>query len=237
MVKTRLGEATRLQYQMTRIGIIGGTGDLGSALAVHLSKNHEVMLGSRNSEKAKTTVGDIIAEKNHDYLNRNLKPVENNIIASECDFLILTVPHSNVLETVRNVAPMFRGNQILVSAAAVVSKKGDEFVVDDDPSGKSLAQKIREIIPESVKVAAAFQTIPANILYREKEISADVPVAAESVEDYQLVASIVSEIQGLRPLHLGSLQQAGEIERLTVLLLNIAKKNGLKSPTTKFPSF
>jgi len=222
---------------MTLLGLLGGTGDLGCALAIHLSKKHELMLGSRNIEKAKATVDEIIAEKDHDYLARNLKSAENTTVAAKCDFIILTVPHGNALETVRNLSTKFRGNQILVSAVAAVVKNGEEFVVDNNPSGTSFAQKIREIIPTSVKVAVAFQTVPANILYREKEISADVPVAAESVEDYQLVASIVSEIEGLRPLRIGGLKQAGEIEGLTTLLLNIAKRNALKSPTIKFPSF
>lgn len=222
---------------MTLVGLIGGTGDLGSALAVHFSKKHVVMLGSRSKDRAISAVEEINREKNHKYLIQNLRPAENSEVVMLADFLVLTVPHESALETITNLSSKFRGNQVLVSAAAAVTRVGEEFAVDEDATGKSLAQKMRDILPEAVRVAAAFQTIPATILYREKEISADVPVAAESVKVYEVVASFVSEIEGLRPLFLGTLRQSGEVERLTSLLLNLGKRNGLKSPTVKFPSF
>jgi 8-hydroxy-5-deazaflavin:NADPH oxidoreductase len=222
---------------MTTIGLIGGTGDLGTALAVHLSKQNEMLLGSRSMDKAKTAVEEILKDKDHDYLKQNLKPAENSTVVASCGILILTVPHGNTLETISGLASKFRGDQILISATASVSRNEDEFTVDPNDGEKSIAVRIREILPGSVRVAAAFQTVPANILYREKEISADVPVAAESREVYEKVASIVSQIAGLRPLYLGSLRQAGEVERMTSFLLNIGKRNGLKSPTIKFLSF
>jgi 8-hydroxy-5-deazaflavin:NADPH oxidoreductase len=195
------------------------------------------MLGSRSLEKAKSAVDEIISEKNRDYIKNNLKSAENVSVASGCDILILTVPHENALETVRSLSARFRGNQTLISAVASVTKKGEEFTSSNGSNGMSYAQKINEVVPGSVKVAAAFQTVPANILYREKEISADVPVVTNEPETYHKVASIVSEIDGLRPLYLGSLRLSGEVERLTALLLNIGKRNGLKSPTISFPSF
>jgi 8-hydroxy-5-deazaflavin:NADPH oxidoreductase len=223
---------------MTTVGLIGGTGDLGTALAVHLSKKHRVMLGSRTLEKVKSVVNEIVIEKNRDYIRQNLEAAENHTVVKESDFLILTVPHENARGTISSLANDFRGKQILVSAVAAVAKIEDEFVVDLASSREiSFAETIKQLVPESVKIAAAFQTIPANVLYKEKEISADVPIAGESREVYDSVASIVSEIQGLRPLYLGSLRQAGEVERLTALLLNIGRKNGLKSPTIKFTSF
>lgn len=224
---------------MSTIGLIGGTGDLGSALAVHLARDNRVLLGSRSVDKAKATVDEIRKEKiNKDYLISNLAYAENSNVVSESDLLILTVPHANAIETISDLFSKFRGNQLLISAVASVTKKGDDFIVDDSTAFKgSFAATIQDIVPKSVKVAAAFQTIPANVLYREKEISADVPVTADSREVYQAVASIISSIYGLRPLYLGSLQLSGEIERLTAFLLNISKRNGLKSPTLKFPSF
>lgn len=223
--------------ELQSIGLIGGTGDLGSALAVHLSKRHEVLLGSRTLEKAKSAVSDIVSEKSSEYIRRNLRPVENIEAVSKSEILILTVPHEHALEIVQNLSTKFHENQILVSAVAAVARRGEEFVFDPDTSGKSFAQSIKEIVPSSVKVAAAFQTLPANVLYREREISADVPVTADDLETFQKVSSLIAEMQGLRPLYLGSLRLSGDLERLTAFLLNIGKRNGLKSPTVKFPSF
>jgi len=222
---------------MTLIGLIGGTGDLGYALSYHLAKKQRVLMGSRNIEKAKTAVAEIISEKKNPEVVRNLDGVENFAVVQTCDIVILTVPHANALETVRSISKDFRGNQVLISAVAAVARKGDEFVSEISSSGQSFAQRIKGNVPESVKVAAAFQTVPANVLYREREISADVPVATDTREAYDLVSNIVNDIPGLRPLYLGSLDLSGEVERLTALLLNVGKKNGLKSPTLRFPSF
>ncbi len=222
---------------MPVLGLVGGTGDLGYALGYHLSKKNRVLLGSRNLQKARAAVVEIQAEKKNPDSERNLKAAENSTVVQSCDIIILTVPHGNALETISSLSQSFRGNQILVSAVAAVAKKGDEFVSEIGRAGVSFAQQIREIVPDSVKVAAAFQTVPANVLYREREIRADVPVATDTLDVYTAVSRMVTDIQGLRPLYLGSLQLSGEVERLTALLLNIGKRNGLKSPTLYFPSF
>src|SRR5579864_3089111 len=196
---------------MTLIGIIGGTGDLGTALAIHLAKKNEVLLGSRNLEKAKSTVETVRREKNHPYLEQRLRPTENLEVVRSCDVLLLTVPHENAFATVDGLSGDFRGNQILISAVAAVAKKGGEFVSDEDPSGKSFAQQISEIVPTTVKVAVAFQTVPASILYKERKITADVLVSTDDTGTYDSVSALVRDIEGLRPLFLGSLQLAGEI--------------------------
>ena len=222
---------------MTLVGIIGGTGDLGTALAIHLAKKNEVLLGSRSFEKALTAVKIIKSEKNYLYLDNHLKPAENLDLVKTCDVLLLTVPHDNAIETIESLSQYFRGNQVLISTVAAVIKKGDEFNAFEDPSGKSFAQRISERIPSSVKIAVAFQTVPANVLYKEREISSDVLVSTDEIETYEKVAVLIKEIEGLRPLYLGSLEQSGEIERLTAMLLNVGKRNKLKSPTLKLASF
>ena len=222
---------------MTLIGVIGGTGDLGKALAIHLARKNDVLLGSRNLGKAQSTVETVRTEKNHPYLEQRLRPTENLEVVRSCDILLLTVPHENALTTVDGLSSDFRGDQILISAVASVAKKGGEFVSEEDPSGKSFAQKISEIVPPSVKVAVAFQTVPAGILYKEREISADVLVSADDAGTYAAVSALVRDIEGLRPLYLGSLRLSGEIERLTALLLNVGKRNSLKNPTLRLASF
>ncbi|MFI5421753.1 MAG: NADPH-dependent F420 reductase [Nitrososphaerales archaeon] len=222
---------------MARIGFVGGTGDLGTALSLQLSKKHEVLLGSRSLEKARTAVELIRSEKgSRDYLEQNLKPCENAQAVDQSEFVMVTVPHENAIETIKNLTSSFKENQILISTVAAVGRAGDEFV-PDFRSGKSFSESILEIVPSSVKVAAAFQTVPAHILYMEREISADVLVTTNERETFEKVASLIRDIEGLRPLYLGTLRLSAEIERLTSLLLNVGKRNKLKSPTLKISSF
>lgn len=224
------------------IGLIGGTGDLGSALAVHLARKYgKVLVGSRNLEKAKSAVQGVVEEKGGaDYLRERLVPSPNEAVVQKSDIVILTVPYESALQTVRQLAGHFRsdgGGQLLINAAAAVKKSDSgEFFA---PIGeKSLTNQIREALPGTVEVAAAFQTIPANVLYKEEvQVTADVLVACEGKEVFREVSELISAIPGLRPLHLGSLELSRDAESLTSTLLNIAIKNRLKSPTIKVVSF
>ncbi len=223
---------------MTAIGFIGGTGDLGSGIAIHLARHYNILLGSRSQEKACEAVERISLEKGkRGYLSNNLKPVENKEVVEACDTILLTVPYENAIDTVTGLAAYFTGNKILISAVAPVIKVGKEFHTQVDPSGLSVAQRIAEILPRTVKVASAFQSVPAHILYEERSISSDVLVACDDAETYQTVSMLISKIEGLRPLYLGSLNLSSEVERLTAMVLNVAIRNKLKSPTIKFNSF
>lgn len=223
---------------MTTIGFIGGTGDLGTGIAIHLAKEYEILLGSRSLEKARASVETILNEKGRrKYLEKNLKAAENKVVVESCKFILLTVPHENSIQTVKGLVGSFAGDQILVSAVAPVIRVGKEFRSTIDQDGKSFSQQISELVPSSVKVATAFQSVPAHILYEERNISSDVLVTCDDLDTYQKVAEVVSKIEGLRPLYLGTLNLSGEVERLTALVLNIAIRNKLKSPTPKFNSF
>ena len=222
---------------MPSIGLVGGTGDLGTALAVQLSAKYEsVTIGSRSVEKAKASVTKILEEKlERKYLLSHLKAGSNREVVSGCDYVILTVPHENSVQTVKELSADFRGNQVLISAVAVLSKVGNQFF--PNRTSESVARQVKSLLPTGVEVASAFQTLPAAMLYKEREISADVLVSAESTQTYEKVAKLIGSMKGLRPLYLGDLDLAGELEGLTALLLNVATRNKLKSPTIKVNSF
>ena len=221
---------------MKSVGFIGGTGDLGTALAIHIAKKYDhVVIGSRNIEKAETTLRDINSDKpSREYL-MHISADTNQNVAKNCDIIIATIPHENALETVRSISTDFRGNQILISAAAGLTKIGSQFF--PIRSSESISTQISKTLPSTVRVATAFQTIPAAVLYKEREILADVPVACDSEVTFHDVAEVVSSIAGLTPLYVGTLELSGELESLTALLLNIAVRNRLRSPTIKIHSF
>ena len=151
------------------------------------------------------------------------------------EIIVATVPFENSYDTITQLAAKFKGGQILISAAATVTKQGNEFRPSSDES--SLSQRLRNVLPSTVEVATAFQTVPANILFKERSIRSDVLVSCDSQATYEKVAQVVSSVEGLRPLYIGSLALSGEVERLTALLLNVAIKNRLKSPTFQVNSF
>jgi NADPH-dependent F420 reductase len=223
---------------MTMIGLVGGTGDIGRALGVRLAKSHErILIGSRTQEKAESTLREILEDKKElSYLEKRLQGVTNEEVVSSCETVILTVPYDAAIETVTKIRDKFgSNNQLLISTVAAIEKNKDEFVPvrNDVPVSK----KIQELVPDSVSVAAAFQTIPARVLYSKEKIDADVFVCCNEKKTYLRTAAIVSSIEGLRSLYAGSLELASEVEGLTAMLLNISRSEHLKSPTFKILSF
>ncbi len=217
---------------MQTIGLLGGTGTLGKGLCVHLADSFEVMVGSRSKDKAVAIVEEILNEKSErgQELKERLIPAENSEMVSKVNTIVATVPFEVAVETVRSLASSFRGNQIFISAAAFLEKKDKEFQAG---SGRSISEQIQSLLPETVQVAAAFQTVPAAFLYKNSIIEGDVLVATNKKTTYDACAQLIERIKNLRPLYVGSLEVARDIEGLTSILLNVAIKNHLKNPTFK----
>lgn len=228
---------------MTTLGFLGGTGDLGKALAVHLASDYEkTMIGSREKSKAKKTVEDLVAKMaGREYLKDRLVPAENKEVAENCDIIIATLPAKHAVDGVRELAGHFRGNQLLISTVAPTPKIGDEYLPSiengdrESESSSSITMKLKDATAlHSIRVATAFQTVPAKALLNEERVEADVPITSEDKEIYEETANIVRKIEGLRPLYLGSPDIAAVAEGLTSVLLNVGTHNNLKDPVMKF---
>ena len=87
----------------------------------------------------------------------------------------------------------------------------------------SAALEAKEILPES-RVIGAFQNISAqDLLLPEKPIDADVIVCGDDQEAKDYVITLANMIEGVRGINGGGLENAGYVEDLTALLLNINK--------------
>jgi predicted dinucleotide-binding enzyme len=96
-------------------------------------------------------------------------------------------------------------------------------------SGKSAAEETAAIIPEA-EVLAAFQTVSHRVL-RHPAVEHDILVAGKDRRKQEVLDLIRS--MGLHPVDAGSLEVAGHLERMTVLLLSINKANKVKESGIK----
>ena len=100
------------------IGIFGGTGALGSALSKKWSKfGHQIIIGSRNAEKAISVADEINAEIGND----NVTGSDLMEAAKNCGIAILAVPYSSHSETLHQIKPFLSG-KILVDTTVPLSK-------------------------------------------------------------------------------------------------------------------
>jgi NADPH-dependent F420 reductase len=204
-----------------KIAVIGGTGQMGRAIAGHLSTSHEGIVGSRDPARAKLVAADIRGATWADY----------ETAADECDAAVVAIPYSS-LGAVAGLSEALVG-KLVISIINPMKVEGGilRYGLEKGSAAEELAAMLR-----NSQVATAFNNVPVSMLRRSEVVPMDILVAASSKEAYEEVASLVRRIKNLRPLYAGPLSEAQTVERITPLVLNLAKLNGTRALTTKFVS-
>jgi hypothetical protein len=200
-----------------RIGIVGGTGPAGSALAARLADiGYEVVLGSRSKYRSMEVV-DALIER---WPERELAvSPSDNVGAAGCEFVVIATPWEAAAITARSVEDHVRG-KVVVTMSNALARVDDEFVPLIPPRG-SVAASVQSSLPDS-KVAAALQHVPAQELGDlEQPLDSDILICSDDQEATDLVAEIVGKIPGARALDCGNLSNATAIEAFTAVLLQL----------------
>jgi NADPH-dependent F420 reductase len=200
-----------------RIGIVGGTGPAGSALAARLADiGYEVVLGSRSKYRSMEVV-DALIER---WPERELAvSPSDNIGAAECEFVVIATPWDAAAITARSVKDQVRG-KVVVTMSNALARVDDEFVPLIPPRG-SVAASVQSSLPDS-KVAATLQHVPAQELGNlEQPLDSDILICSDDQEATDLVAEIIGKIPGARALDCGNLSNATAIEAFTAVLLQL----------------
>jgi NADPH-dependent F420 reductase len=224
-----------------KIGIVGGTGAAGSALAARLAAGGaEVVIGSRSTDRAVEAATAIVAK----WPDRTLAVSGgSNEDAARCEIVVLATPWEGAVATSIELAGVLEG-RTLVSMVNALSRMGREFQALVPVRG-SVAATIQAAIP-TVNVAAAFQHLPAHELGElGSELAADVLVCADDPSAAQDALTVIGFMPGLRGVLCGSLASANAVEAMTAVLLNVNVKykshvairlEGLNLPSTSSSS-
>jgi hypothetical protein len=204
-----------------KIAIIGGTGRMGRGLGGQLAKSHEVIIGSRDSARAKAAAAAIGGARGADY----------STAARECDSAIVAIPFS-AIDSVSSLANELSGKLVISIINPMKFENGTlSYGLERGSAAETLADKL----PKS-RVATAFNNITAGFFKKPGGPRLDVVVAADSKETFDETARIVKSIPNLRPLYAGPLSEARTVERITPMMLNLAKKNETGSLAISFVS-
>ena len=203
-----------------RVGILGGTGPAGRALAVRLAAaDVNVVIGSRSFERAASACEEIRQRWPEQRLW--LEPADNRD-AAEAQFVVVATPWDAAGPITESVADVLAG-KVVVSMANAVEKKDGELQAVTPPSG-SVAAAVQEAAPDAL-VAAAFHHVPARALAAvDTPIEGDVIVCTDHQAAFDATAELVRAIPDLRPLHGGSLAGAGPVEAFTAILLGVNRR-------------
>lgn len=199
------------------IGILGGTGPAGKALAARLaSVGMSVSIGSRSKEHGEEIAGQLRDK----WAARNLDlHGAANETACEADLVVVATPWDGAPQTVAGLAHHLEG-KVVVSMANALFKVGNdmEAVV---PARGSLCVAVQDAAPRAL-VSGAFHHLPARGLANlEEPLDADVLVCSDHAAATKATIDLVGRIPGCRGIDAGTLSAAAAIEAFTAVLIGV----------------
>ncbi|MEM2924080.1 MAG: NADPH-dependent F420 reductase [Methanocellales archaeon] len=212
-----------------RIALLGGTGEMGEGLALRWAEANEIIVGSREFEKANKAAKryqSILRERG---IEAKILGMENLQAVKLGEIIVFTIPYEHAISTARELRDAFK-NQIVISPLVNLNWKGKYCIAQ-----RCAALDLKEALPEGARVISAFQTLPAEKLKNlDLTLDLDVVVCGDDESGKKIVMDLVKQIPNLRPLDGGPLEFSSLIENLTPLLLNLARLNKLKNLSIKF---
>lgn len=202
------------------IAILGGTGDLGTGLAIRWSKaGHKIVIGSRTLEKAQTAVENL-AKLSPD---TPAEAMENRNAAGAGDIVVLTVPAEHQLSTLDTVKEGLTGKILIdVTVPLIPPKVG---TVQMPPEG-SAGKRAQDFLGDDVQVVTAFQNIAAHLLQEDVKIECDVLVSGNKRAARDKVIEL-AEQAGMRGWHAGPIENSAAAEALTSILIQINRRHDI----------
>ena len=193
------------------IAVVGGSGDLGSAIARRLlAAGYPVIIGSRDAERAAAAAAALGAAA---------RGASNVDAARDAEVIIVTVPFSSQAGTLASIAPLVQGKLVIDTTVPLQPPK--VMRVQLPPEG-SAAQSAHKLLGPGVTLCSAFHNVAAHKLATDADIDCDVLVFGDDKAAREQVVEIVNACR-LRGLHGGALANSAAAEALTSVLIFINK--------------
>ncbi len=206
---------------MAAIGVIGGTGALGKAIARRLAKaGHSVTIGSRSAESAEIAAQEVGAAGG----------ATNSDAASGKDVVIVTVPYSAHAGTLAQIKDHVGSAIVVDTTVPLVPPKVMRVQL---PETGSAAVEALAHLGEGVRLVSAFHSVAAHKLIHDEKIDCDVLVFSDDVEARGVVVGLCEDMD-LRGLSGGALVNSAAAEALTSILIYMNKTYGADGAGIRF---
>jgi len=178
-----------------------GAGNMARGIGTRVrAGGNDLRLISHNPEGAEALAGELGATAGGDVSG---------------DVVVLAVPYGAVADVVAQHGDALRGKVVVDITNPVDWSTFDGLVT---PPDSSAAEEIAKLLPEGTPVVKAFNTAFAPTLTAGQVAGQplDIFLAGDDADAKQKVASVV-EAGGLRPLDIGPLRRARQLEHLALL--------------------
>ena len=193
------------------IAVVGGTGDLGSAIARRLlAAGYPVIVGSRDAERAAAVAATLGAAG---------RGASNVDAARAADIIIVTVPFASQAGILTSIAPVVQGKLVIDTTVPLQPPKVMRVQLPPEGSAALCAQKL---LGPGVTLCSAFHNVAAHRLATDADIDCDVLVFGDDKAARERVVEIVNACR-LRGLHGGALANSAAAEALTSVLIFMNK--------------
>lgn len=209
------------------VAIVGGTGAEGTGLALRFAKaGLRVLIGSRNLERAQAAAKEISAQARTGEVTGHTNPDA----VSKAAIVILTVPLSAQVETLKSIRSSFASGAILVDATvpleiAIGGRLSRTLALWDG----SAAQQAARLAPVDVPVLAGFHGLSAEALKRiDEPVDCDALICGDNAEAKATVSRLAETIPGVRAIDAGPLENARFLESAAALLIALNLRHKVK---------
>lgn len=202
------------------IAILGGTGDLGTGLAIRWSKvGHRIIIGSRTLEKAQ----DAVAKLKITSPETPADAMKNVDAAKAGNIVVLTVPAAHQISTLETVKEGLVGKILIDVTVPLIPPKVGTVQL---PEGGSAGKRAQDFLGEDVLVVSAYQNVAAHLLKKDVKIECDVLVAGNKRSAREKVIAL-TEQAGMNGWHAGPIENSAAAEALTSVLIQINRRHGI----------
>ena len=203
------------------VSVIGGTGEQGLGLALRWAvAGRRVIIGSRDATRA-AAAAEEIRERAGDAARA--EGYVNSEAAAKAQVVVLAVPFSAQMSTLKAIAPALHAGQILVVLTIPLEAEvGGAATRMLGVWAGSAAEQAAANVPEGVEVAGAFHNVSAYALSDlEAAVDCDVLVCADRPQTRAALRPWVEAIPGCRYVDGGRLENVRTVEAITALLIGI----------------
>jgi NADPH-dependent F420 reductase len=207
------------------VGILGGTGKEGAALALRLAKaGHAIVIGSRDKARAAGKAAEIAKESGGD-----VKGGTNAEAAARGAIVIVAVPFAGHRQLLEELKASLSSKTVVDTVVPLDFKAAHTYA---PPPEGSAAEEARAVLGTESRVVAALHQIAAHELASDHAIEADGFYCGDDASAKEQTAGLIRAL-GVRPVDAGGLKNAPILEAMTPLLIEINKRHKVKSSGIK----
>jgi 8-hydroxy-5-deazaflavin:NADPH oxidoreductase len=203
------------------IGVAGGTGHLGQALAVRWAQaGYRVLIGSRTADKAHIGACEITSRLQ---LPLPLESGTNAEIAARAEIIVVTVPYAAQAEVLASIREPSAGKLVVDTTVPLIPPKVMRVQL---PAEGCAALRAQRLLGPGIKVVSAFHNVAAHKLAAGGPVDCHVLVFGDDKDERERVIALC-QAASLRGLHAGALANSAASEALTSVLIFINRHYGV----------